>query len=341
VSDTRIDELPRSAVLSAGAPLHAAAELVGKGQYPLLLVEDARGPRALREWSVREAWEDRRDPQLAVGALAEPDLVAGDEAAARALLAADAQRPAVLIAGGGRAPRIVQRTFAPITVAIVMAGGIGTRLRPLTEDTPKPLLEVGGEALIDRILRLLASHGVQRVFVSVNYLRELVKAHVGDGARFGVRAVYLEEDEPLDTGAGLALIPRSGEPFFVVNGDVLTNANLTAMARAHQIGGAIATVATHLYPMPLPYGHVHAAGAALQRIEEKPVLRYSINAGIYAIAPQALDHVAPGKRLAMVPFLNERVAAGQKVCRFPLVEYWNDVGQPHDYMRAQKEVRRL
>lgn len=330
---TRSQPLPAAAVLPATAPLRLAAERVGRAQLPVLSVDGG----AVTEAAVRAAWQDRRDPELPIGELARRDDVVDTQAQAQARFAAEPRCAAVVVGG----TQLMLRLTEPVTTAVVMAGGIGTRLRPLTEDTPKPLLEVGGISLLERIVQLLVAHGVQHVYVSVNYLREKIKAHVGDGSPWGVRVDYLEEDEPLDTGAALALMPRPSPAFFVINGDVLTNANLTAMARQHALSGAIATVATHLHPMPLPYGFVHHDGDVLRQIEEKPVLRYAINAGIYVIAPAALEHAVPGAPLAMVPFLNERIAAGQPVCRFPLVEYWNDVGLPQDYMRAQKEVRGL
>jgi len=311
----------------------------------LRIVATQGGPRVLLESDFRFAWQDRFDPERPVGELVRDGLVFEGEGAAIEHLRAEPQLPAVVLARGGHDSfdglELVERELPRVTTAVVMAGGLGTRLRPLTEETPKPLLDVAGRPLMFRILELLHRHGVRRVFVSVNYLGEMVRAAVGDGGAFGVTAHYLEEREPLGTGAGLAQLHGVDEPFYVINGDILTDADLVAMARQHRLARNLATVATYLFPAPLPYGLVHRDGQRIASIEEKPVFRYPVNAGIYVFSPDVLRHVERGRPLAMVDFLNERAAAGDRIGRFALIEYWNDVGSHADYERAQRELGEL
>ena len=182
---------------------------------------------------------------------------------------------------------------------------------------------------------------MDRAFLSIHYLGERVRDAVGDGSPWGMTVEYLEEDQPLDTGAGLVLLEDVEEPFVVINGDILTTLNLRAMTQWHQLEGNLATIATYRYAAPLPYGVVHGDDERVLEIEEKPVYRYDINAGIYAFSPEVLDLVEKRKPLAMVDFLNDQARKTERVRSFPVVEYWNDVGTHADFERAQTEALEL
>ncbi len=333
------EPLPSGCELAPEQPLAAVVERVSRSRHPLWLVRRQGEVRALLDSELRSAVQDRPLVTLTVWDVARRALIAADPTAAHEQLTAWPQLEGVLVAAPE--PVVVRRVPPRIDTAVVMAGGLGQRLRPMTDTTPKPLLEVAGEPLLGRILRHLAAHGVRKVWLSVNYLKERIRAYAAAGDRWGLEIAYLEESQPLDTGAGLAQMPRGERPFFVVNGDVLTDVNLSALGRQHLLRRAVATVATYLYPAPLPYGVVHRDGERITGIEEKPVLRYPINAGIYAFAAKIQQQVVPGAPLSMVPFLNQRIASGDQIDRFPLVEYWNDVGQPADFERAQQDAKRL
>ena len=329
-----IRSTPRGDVLPADLPLARAIErLAGdpRAVWPLSVHGGVLGvdPVELR-------FAAQRGQTGTLADFTDPELTAPDEGTARAWLDEDATRSGVL-AG----EMLVARDVPAVRQAIVMAGGIGSRLRPLTDSTPKPLLEVGGRVLLFRIFDRLEAHGVERVLVSINHLGDQVRAAVGDASSWGFEIEFLEEDEPLDTGAGLALHPGTDEPFFVLNGDILTTLDLGALGRWHRLQGRIATVATVRYAAPLPYGVVHHDGAKILDIEEKPVYRYDINAGVYVFSPHALERVTPRAPLAMVDFLNGLCRAGDLVGGFPIVEYWNDVGTHPDFERAQTDVEEL
>lgn len=330
----------------------AAAEVLsgerGFGPVATRLLEDGRalwavrGPdgavRALSDLAIRDALQGQLAADTTLWQLADPGLVS--ESVEGAVVALGERGVAARLVGGEHALAVVERVLAPARDAVVMAGGFGTRLRPLTDDTPKPLLQVGDRPLLCRILAQLGAVGIERIHLSVHYLAERVRELVGDGSAFGVEVHYLTEELPLGTGAGLALMERVDGPFLLMNGDVLTDLDLVAMLRHHGSTGALATVATFIHANPLAYGVVHCDGARIDNIEEKPVYRYPVNAGIYAFAPAVLQRVERGRPLAMVDFLNELAPEGS-VARFPLVEYWNDVGSHADYERAQIEIASL
>ncbi len=365
----RIERLASSHVLSESLPLAEAAIQIARTRSSVYAVVDSgcadpgltggsadpgltggsdaesalgsrRKLRALFPEDLRFAAQDDFASDLVVGDLARADFVYSSEALAEGALRADPRPPGALV-NSKAGDFVISRETPVVDTAILMAGGLGQRLRPLTDNLPKPLLEVGGVPLLLRTIELIRGHGVTKVFVSVNYLADKVKQAIGDGSQWDVQVEYLEESEPLDTGAGLALLKETSGPFFVLNGDILTDLDLTAMARQHHLAENLATIATYLFPAPLPYGVMHRDGDRIVEIEEKPVFLYPINAGMYLFSARALDFVKHGKPLAMVGFLNQLATEGEKVGRFALIEYWNDVGSHEDFERAQKDVANL
>lgn len=272
--------------------------------------------------------------------LCDPALVTFSEHEARTALLARPHLGASIYEHKG-IETIAEVAAPPIRTAIVMAGGRGSRLHPLTANTPKPLLEVGGRVLLFRILDHLRDHGVTRLYLSVQHMADQIREAVGDGSDWGMETKYLHESEPLDTGAGLAMLERVDEPFFVINGDILTNFNFTVFGKWHRLRRSMVTIGTYRYPAPLPYGVLHRDGARVVEIEEKPVHKYDINAGIYAFSPTVLDHVPHQRPLAMVHFLDAHARKSTRVMSFPIIEYWNDVGTHADFERAQTEVHSL
>lgn len=338
---TQTAALDPAAALPGSATLYEAAAAQRSSRAALLAVEMEGSTGALLERDLRLTLQDSEDRSLTLSDFCRRDIVCPDQGSAAAKLAEDPELAAVLSSPVEGQAQVVQRCPPPVRTAVLMAGGRGERLWPLTKSTPKPLLEVAGRSLLFRSLDSLAAHGVQRVFLSIHYLGEQVRSAVGDGSEWGVEVTYLEETEPLDTGAGLSMLTDFAEPFYMVNGDILTNLDYVSLSRQHQLRRSLATVATYLFPAPLPYGLVHHDGAQIRTIEEKPIFRYPVNAGVYLFSPEVLDLVAHGQPLAMVDFLNEQAARGERIDRFPLIEYWNDVGSPADFQRAQEEAAQL
>ncbi len=223
----------------------------------------------------------------------------------------------------------------PSVQAIIMAGGRGTRLRPLTEDLPKPMLPVGGRPLMERIVRQLEQSGIRQVNVATHFRPEKIMEHFGDGHEFGVRLSYVNEDRPLGTAGALGLLGACDEPLLVINGDILTDIDFRAMVRFHFEHKADMTVAVRGYEMEVPYGVVESSGVAVIAIREKPRLHVFVNAGIYLLHPSVHAHIPAGEHFDMTELIARLIERGLHVVSFPIREYWLDIGQHADYERAQ------
>jgi dTDP-glucose pyrophosphorylase len=221
---------------------------------------------------------------------------------------------------------------------VIMAGGEGKRLRPLTEDCPKPMLRVGGKPLLEIILEQCIDAGFQHFYLSVNYLKEQIQDHFGDGARWHVRIDYLEETQPLGTGGALSLLPQKPtEPFLVLNGDVLTRVDYGRLLRFHDEHQAAATLCVREHTTQIPYGVVRMDDLHVLTLEEKPVLSHYVNAGIYLLDPALLDLVPQDCFFDMPTLLEKAMKHQHRVSAFPIHEYWLDVGHPETLERAHGE----
>ena len=222
----------------------------------------------------------------------------------------------------------------------LMAGGFGTRLYPLTQSCPKPLLKVGNKPILELILESFIDAGFHNFFISTHYLPEMIKEHFGDGARWGVDIRYVHEDEPLGTGGALGLLPHEeiNRPLFMMNGDLLTRVNYRGLLDFHDEHESIATMCVREYEHQVPYGVIKSDGHRIISMVEKPVQRFFINAGIYLLAPVLVKSVLPGTRVDMPSLLQEAMAAGNDVTMFPVHEYWLDIGRIDDFQRAQDDV---
>ena len=221
--------------------------------------------------------------------------------------------------------------------ALVMAGGYGTRLRPLTDDKPKAMLPVGDRPLLEVIVDQLQQAGIRRVNVATHYKSDVIEQHFGDGRDFGVEIDYITEDAPLGTAGALARLPTSNEPILVMNGDILSRVNLVAMLDFHRSHNADMTVAVRPYRFQVPYGVVRADGVAVTGVDEKPVVTYQVNAGIYLLNGAVCSLVPGGARYDMTDLIQRAIEEGRTVVSFPLHEDWIDIGRSEDYQRAQSD----
>jgi len=221
---------------------------------------------------------------------------------------------------------------------VIMAGGLGTRLSPLTDTTPKPMLHVGNKPILETIIENFSKYGYTDIILSVSYKSHVIEEHFGDGAAFGVKIEYVHESKRMGTAGALSLVRgRLTEPFFVMNGDLLTNINFEHMHDYHLSHHAVATMAVREYDFQVPYGVVNVQDGKIASIEEKPIHKFFISAGIYIFSPQALAHI-PDDELFDMPTLFEKIIAkGNKAASFPIIEYWLDIGRMSDYERANNE----
>lgn len=234
------------------------------------------------------------------------------------------------------------RTKRKENPVFIMAGGFGTRLRPLTDKCPKPMLPVGGKPLLETIICSLKEQGFYKFYISTHYLPEIIRAHFGNGDKFNVQIQYVHENEPLGTGGALSLLPLKEIelPFIVINGDVLTNMNFSKLIDFHNGQNAAATMCVREFQYQIPYGVVNSEQSVIKSMTEKPSYYFDINTGIYVISPSLLKKV-DAQFIGMPTILEQQIALGQKVASYPLHEYWLDIGHMEDYNRAQRDIINL
>lgn len=224
--------------------------------------------------------------------------------------------------------------------AVIMAGGLGKRLLPLTEDTPKPMLPVGGKPLMERIIEQLRGSGINRINILTYYKAEKIINYFGDGSRFGVKLNYINENQPLGTAGALGLIEGVEGPLLVINGDVISQVNYRAMVAYHQEHKADLTVAVSKYDLKVPYGVVESDGVFIREILEKPSFSFFVNAGIYLLEPSVYDYIPKNEHFDMTNLIECLIKARRAVVSFPIVEYWLDIGQHVDYYKAQEDAEK-
>jgi dTDP-glucose pyrophosphorylase len=223
--------------------------------------------------------------------------------------------------------------------AVIMAGGFGTRLRPLTEDTPKPMLPINGRPLMELTIEHLRQAGIKRVNITTHYKPEKIVDHFGNGNNFGVELNYVSENRPLGTAGALGLMKAPQEPLLVINGDILTGVDFRAMLAYHQEHQAVLTVAVRKYDLNVPYGVIESDGAFVHSLVEKPLLSFFVNAGIYLLEPSVHCYIPNDQHLNMTDLIQRLIDEGRPVVSFPIREYWLDIGQHDDYVQAQEDVK--
>jgi dTDP-glucose pyrophosphorylase len=220
--------------------------------------------------------------------------------------------------------------------AVIMAGGRGERLRPLTDAIPKPMVRVAGRPILERIVLHLVGFGIRRIFLSVNYLADVIERHFGDGARYGCRIDYLRETRPLGTGGSLSLLPAVPDrPLLVLNGDLITQFDAGNMLAFHGRGRYVATIGVHEYQHSVPYAVLDVADGRVTHLTEKPSVSWPVNAGIYVVDPTVIARV-PKDTLCGIPTLIEGcLERGEAVGAFFIENDWLDVGRHEELRRAQ------
>jgi dTDP-glucose pyrophosphorylase len=225
-------------------------------------------------------------------------------------------------------------------VMAIMAGGLGTRLRPQTETCPKPLLPVGGKPMLEHIIERAKGEGFLRFVLAVHYLGHMIEDYFGDGSKWNVAIEYLREESPLGTVGALSLLnPRPDVPLLVTNGDVLTDIRYSELLDFHCHHHAMATMAVRLHEWQHPFGVVRTKGVDIVGFEEKPIARSHINAGIYALEPAALDSLIVGEHCNMPTLFDRLREHGARTIVYPMHEPWLDAGHLDDLERAQAQHR--
>lgn len=220
---------------------------------------------------------------------------------------------------------------------IIMAGGMGTRLRPYTETCPKPMLTIRGKPLLHHIIDKAKMEGFSNFIITTHYLSHMIEDYFGNGAEFGVNISYTHEHEPLGTAGALSLITEKlDEPFIVTNGDLVTDIGFSDILLFHKKNAGIATMATRPYQISHPYGVVEINGSEVISFQEKPVYHSMINAAVYVLEPDALDLLPIGEHCDMPTLLEKHKAEGKIISAYPIHESWIDVGRAEDLLAVRE-----
>jgi dTDP-glucose pyrophosphorylase/CBS domain-containing protein len=338
-------------MVSPGATIRDAIEAIDAGAVEIALVvdEERRLLGTITDGDVRRAMLRGTTLESPISGVTHEDPVtAAADASREQLLRLMTERGVEqipLLDGEGR---VVQLAFIREIVAespdsdspvVVMAGGEGERLRPLTEETPKPMLDVGGRPLLETVLGQVRDAGFSRVMIAVRYRAEAIEEHFGSGAEHGLDVSYIKEDAPRGSAGAITLAREQlDRPFILINGDLLTKVNLGALLRFHREEENALTVGVRQFKLQIPYGVVELEGTEVKRLEEKPTMEVFVNAGVYAVSPEAVALV-PDERevLNMTDMIDLALEAGVRVGSFPIREYWLDIGHLSDYERADDD----
>jgi dTDP-glucose pyrophosphorylase len=339
----------RDALVSSSTSLRQTIEAITEGNLQIALVVDSEGKLlgTVTDGDIRKAILAGKDL----------DITAGEAMRSQPITSAS-KTPRAAILKLMREKRIHQmpllddhgRVVDVLTVddmigaaqkpnaVVIMAGGLGTRLHPLTEETPKPMLKVGGKPILETIIQSFVDQGFTNFFVSVNYKANIISEYFGDGSRLGAKINYLHEKSRLGTAGGLSLLPRDiHAPIIVMNGDLLTRISVDALLDFHERESAVATMVVREDHYQVPYGVVEIDGTQIVGVEEKPIQRHLVNAGIYVISQDGLNNI-PGDTFYDMPTHFAKLAAnGHRTAAFPLHEYWVDIGRLDELERAQRE----
>lgn len=225
----------------------------------------------------------------------------------------------------------------------LMAGGFGKRLRPLTDNCPKPMLKVGDKPLLETLILRFVKAGFHKFYISTHYLSEMIKDYFGDGSRWEIDITYVDEEIPLGTGGALGLLPEGvpALPMIVMNGDILTKVDFENLLRYHNEKAAHATMCVREYEFKVPYGVVESKDQLVSGMVEKPRYSYHINAGIYVLNPHVIMEAEKNKKIDMPTLLQNYVDSQKPVAVYPIREYWLDIGRMADYNQAQVDYRNL
>ncbi|GAB2530934.1 nucleotidyltransferase family protein [Rufibacter soli] len=234
-----------------------------------------------------------------------------------------------------------RRSYIPCE-AVIMAGGRGERLRPMTDLVPKPLLKVGGRPIIEYNIDQLINYGVEHIHISVHYLGDLLKDYFKDGSSKGIRIDYIDEDKPIGTFGAVGLVPEFSKDYvLVMNSDLLTNIDFEDFFRTFVQSGADMTLASIPYHVNIPYAVLELENETIRSFKEKPTYTYYSNGGIYLIKKELLKYIPKEEVFNATDLMELLIAKGRKVSSYPHLGYWLDIGQPADFAKAQEDIKHI
>jgi len=225
---------------------------------------------------------------------------------------------------------------------ILMVGGLGKRLRPLTQSKPKPMLHVGGRPILETIVNGFVNNGFTNITMCLGYKSEYIQNYFKDGSDFGASISYIFEGKRMGTAGALTLLKKKlGKPFFVMNGDLLTNIDFNKMLDFHIENNSKATMCVREYDIKVPYGVVNVTNENITSIKEKPIHKFFVNAGIYLLEPECINLIPNNEFYDMTSLFEKLISDNEKITSFPLSEYWLDIGKLDDYEKANADYHRI
>ena len=221
---------------------------------------------------------------------------------------------------------------------LIMAGGFGRRLMPLTKDTPKPMLEVGGRPILEIIISHLEKEGLRDIFISTHHKAEVITDHFGDGGKFGVSIRYLNEHTPLGTAGGISLMPEISHPLLVINGDVISDIDFSALVDFHNSAETDCTTVFSWHEVTVPFGVMATAGTQVESVTEKPTYQFKVNAGIYILGESVVNAFSEPTHMDMPDIVSDLLLQKKSVSAFPLHETWVDIGSHEQFAHVLKNA---
>lgn len=224
-------------------------------------------------------------------------------------------------------------------LVIIMAGGLGTRLKSLTKEVPKPMLKVGHDPILQHIINNFKQYGYNKILISVNYKSEIIENYFQDGLAYGVKIEYIRENKRLGTAGGIKLArDYIDKPFFVINGDIFTNLNVDNMMKFHVENKFDITVGTRKHSFQIPYGVIETENDCIKKLREKPTIDYLINAGVYCLNPDLISFIPDNKYFEITDLIDICIKNGMEVGSYEIMDYWMDIGRMEDYNKVNSDV---
>ena len=323
--------------------LDAMALVTAETPAVAILGDDSRVCSVIGDEEIRAALASGAAPGTSLRSISSRDFVVASSEGEKDAFLASGSRYLVELTDSREVSAVTDRRYlsagddVPLSHAVIMVGGAGSRLEPLTDSVPKPMLPIGGTPLLRRIVDHVKGHGIRRVTMALGYLGEQIVEYFGDGAEMGLEIDYVHEEKPMGTAGALGMVSRdAARPLLVMNGDILTGLNIRSMAFAHKESGATMTIASRVHQQEIPYGVFNLIDGRVVAVEEKPTRSSWTNAGIYIINPSALDLVPANHYSDMTLLIEKLVSRGDVVRAHCLWESWVDIGCPDDYERAKK-----
>jgi len=336
--------------ISPNATLYQAVESIGAGALQILLVVDEAGILlgSVTDGDIRRSILQGRNMDASIEHAMNSEPVVAQIGASREFVLSLMQAHVIhcipIVDEQGRVVGLETETRllwegVEDTWVVLMAGGLGMRLRPLTEERPKPMLPINGKPILEGILERFLEQGYRKFFISVNYKAEMIEDYFGDGSRWGAEISYLHEDKRLGTAGALSLLPDRDVPehILVMNGDLLTTVDFRQFLDFHKKTKAQASMCVRDYSMQVPYGVVEVDGHRFEGIKEKPAHRYYINAGIYLLSSSVLEEVPEDEFFDITSLFEKLKRQEQSLSVFPMRENWLDIGDVNEYKKAQIE----